>query len=135
MEISVKAGASFRDMGVSFEDAFKYIVAAVVRDSPEMLPALLRLAGVSDAQVDAIERRLQYAIGRFASRIRVARVTLTDLDGPNDATDFLCRLKVTLKKDGVVIVGDTDVSVEAAVANVADRCARSIARLLDRQRN
>ncbi len=71
-------------------------------------------------------------------------MTLTDLDGPNDGTDVLCRLKVTLKKDGdikdgdikdgEILVGDTDVSLEAAVANVADRCARSIARLLNRQR-
>lgn len=40
-----------------------------------------------------------------------------------------------LKEQGDIIVGDTDVSVEAAVANVADRGARSLARLLDRQRN
>ena len=64
-----------------------------------------RNVSLTTAQVEAIERRLQYAIGRFAPRIRVARVTLTDLDGPNEATDILCRLKVTLKKDGDVIVG------------------------------
>ena len=93
-----------------------------------------RNISLTDVQTEYVERRLQYSLGRFGSRIRVARVTLTDLDGPNDGTDVLCRLKVTLKKDGDVIVGDTDVSVEAAVANVADRCARSIARLLDRQR-
>ena len=98
-----------------------------------------RNVSLTDVQVEYVERRLQYALGRFGSRIRVVRVTLTDLDGPNDSTDVLCRLKVTLKKDGdikdgEIIVGDTDVSLEAAVANVADRCARSIARLLDRQR-
>jgi ribosome-associated translation inhibitor RaiA len=94
-----------------------------------------RNVSLTDVQAAYVQRRLQYALGRFGSRIRVARVTLTDLDGPNDGTDVLCRLKVTLKQEGNIIVGDTDVSVEAAVANVADRCARSIARLLDRQRD
>jgi len=93
-----------------------------------------RNVSLTEVQVEYVERRLQFALGRFGSRIRVARVTLTDLDGPNDGTDVLCRLKVTLKKNGDIIVGDTDVSVEAAVANVADRCARSVARLLERQR-
>lgn len=93
-----------------------------------------RNASLTDIQIEHVKRRLLYVLGRFGSRIRVARVTFTDLDGPNDGTEILCRLKVTLKKDDAIIMGDTDVSVESAVANVADRCARSIARLLDRQR-
>ena len=113
----------------------KYAADASLKSQSMEIQITDRNVSLTAAQIEAIERRLQYAIGRFAPRIRIARVTLTDLDGPNDATDILCRLKVTLKKDGDVIVGDTDVSVEAAVANVADRCARSIARLLDRQRN
>ncbi len=121
--------------GCRINGCAKHAMVASLKNQSMEIQITDRNISLTAAQVEAIERRLQYAIGRFASRIRVARVTLTDLDGPNDATDFLCRLKVTLKKDGVVIVGDTDVSVEAAVANVADRCARSIARLLDRQRN
>ena len=81
------------------------------------------------------ERRLQYMLGRFGSKIQSARVTLTDVDGPRSGTDVLCRLKVILKQSGEVLVGDTDVSVEAAIANVADRGARSVARTLDLHRD
>lgn len=94
-----------------------------------------RNVSLTEVQMEYAEHRLRLALGRFESRIRSARVTLTDVDGPEDGNDILCRLKVILKEKGDVIVGDTDVSVEAAVANVADRGARSLARLLDRQRN
>ena len=94
-----------------------------------------RNVSLTEVQMESAERRLRLALGRFESRISSARVTLTDVDGPEDGSDILCRLKVILKEKGDVIVGDTDVSVEAAVANVADRGARSLARLLDRQRN
>ena len=94
-----------------------------------------RNVSLTDDEMESAERRLRYALGRFESRIQSARVTLTDVDGPGDGNDVLCRLKIFLKKNGDVIVGDTDVSVEAAIANVADRGARSISRLLDRQRD
>ncbi len=90
---------------------------------------------LTDDEMESAERRLRLALGRFESRIRSATITLTDVDGPGEGKDVLCRLKVILKKKGEVIVGDTDVSVEAAIANVADRGARSISRLLDRQRD
>ena len=93
-----------------------------------------RNVSLTEAQMEYAEHRLGLALGRFESRIRSARVTLTDVDGPEDGKDILCRLKVILKENGEVIVGDTDVSVEAAVANVVDRGARSLARVLDRQR-
>ena len=94
-----------------------------------------RNVSLTDVQMESAERRLRLALGRFESRIRSATVTLTDVDGPGEGKDVLCRLKVILKKKGEVIVGDTDVTVEAAIANVADRGARSLARLLDRQRD
>ena len=94
-----------------------------------------RNVSLTEVQMEYAEHRLRIALGRFESTIRSARVTLTDVDGPGDGSDILCRLKVILKKKGDIIVGDPDVSVEAAVANVADRGARSLARLLDRRRN
>lgn len=94
-----------------------------------------RNVSLTEVQMEYAEHRLRLALGRFESRVQSARVTLTDVDGPEDGNDILCRLKIILKKNGDIIVGDTDVSVEAAIANVADRGARSISRLLDRQRD
>jgi ribosome-associated translation inhibitor RaiA len=102
-------------------------------ESPIMeIQITCRNVSLTDDQMESAERRLRYALGRFESRIQSTRITLTDVDGPGDGSDVLCRLKIILKRDGDVIVGDTDVSVEAAIANVANRGARSVARLLDR---
>ena len=86
------------------------------------------------AQQEVVERRILYALNRFSSQVRTVQVTLSDVNGPKGGNDILCRFKVLLRKRGEILVGDTDVSIESAVANVADRAARSLARLLDRQR-
>lgn len=92
-----------------------------------------RNVALTEVQTEYVRHRLWLALGRFESRIRSVRVTLTDVDGPEDGSDILCRLKVILKEKGDIIVGDIDVSVEAAVANVAHRGARTLGRLVDRQ--
>ena len=86
-------------------------------------------------QKDYIERRLQFALGRFVSEIRSVGVTLTDINGPRGGEDVQCALQVRLRKRGQIVASDTDVSVEAAVANAVDRVARSVARSLDRRSN
>ena len=85
-------------------------------------------------QLELVERRIQYALNRFSSQVRTVQVTLSDVNGPKGGNDILCRFKVLMRKKGEILVGDTDASIESAVANVADRAARSLARLLDRQR-
>ena len=93
-----------------------------------------RNVSLNPSQLELIERRIQYALNRFSSQVRTVQVTLNDVNGPKGGNDILCRFKVLLRKRGEILVGDTDHSVETAVANVADRAARSLARLLDRQR-
>lgn len=94
-----------------------------------------RNVALTDAQTDGIEHKLQLALGQFGSEVQSARMTLTDVDGPRRGTDVLCRLKLTIHGRGEILVGDTEASVEAAVANVVNRAARSLARMLDLHRN
>ena len=96
---------------------------------------LARNIDLTDAQNEFIERRVQYALCRFSTEVRTVQVTISDINGPRGGTDVLCRMKLILKRKGEVLAGDTDASVEAAIANVADRAARSLARQLDRQRD
>ncbi len=96
---------------------------------------LSRGVSLTDVQNEFVERRIQFALGRFSSQVRAVQVTLSDINGPRGGNDVLCRIKVLLKRSGDIVVGDTDGSVEAVVAGVADRAARSLARLLERQRD
>ncbi len=90
---------------------------------------------LTESQLESIEQRLQFAFGRYGSRIQTAKITLTDVDGPRRGTDVLCRLKLTLEDGREILLGDTELSVEAAVANVADRATKLIARTLDLHRD
>lgn len=84
-------------------------------------------------QSENIERRLHFALGRFASQVAGVFVTLSDINGPKGGNDTQCSLKVSLKRKGQILASDTDASVEGAIAHAADRAARSVARFLDRQ--
>jgi putative sigma-54 modulation protein len=96
---------------------------------------LSRNVVLTGAQSETLERRVQFALGRFATEVRTVQLTLTDVNGPKGGSDVLCRVKVALKGTGDVNVSGTDVSVEVVVASVVDRAARSLSRMLDRQRD
>lgn len=81
-----------------------------------------------------IERRLQFALGRFSSRIRRVSVIFSDVNGNRGGYDKQCRLRITLIAGGEVVIEDIDPSVVTVVANVAERAARSVARMLERRR-
>ncbi len=81
-----------------------------------------------------IERRLQFALGRFSSRIRHVSVILSDVNGNRGGCDKQCRLRIVLISSGEVVVEDIDPSVVNVVTIVADRAARSVSRVLERRR-
>ena len=81
-----------------------------------------------------IDRRVHFALGRFAARIRRVAVIVSDINGVRGGTDKQCRLRIWLVPKGELVVEDVGLSVEAVVANAVDRAARSVARWLERQR-
>lgn len=88
---------------------------------------------LDEKQREWIQRRLQFALGRFSSCIRRVSVVFRDVNGTRGGVDKKCRLRVVLIPDGEVIVEDTDSSVEAVVAMVSERAARSVARRIERR--
>lgn len=80
-----------------------------------------------------VERRSQFALGRFKARIRRVSVAFSDINGDRGGVDKTCRLRVMLIPEGNVIVEDIDTSIETVVAIVSDRAARSVARRVERQ--
>ncbi len=89
---------------------------------------------LADGVREWIERRLQFALGRFSSRIRRVSVVFSDVNSGRGGCDKLCRMKITLIPGGVVVIEDIDPSVVSVVANIAERAARSVSRALERRR-
>ena len=93
-----------------------------------------RKLSLNDEQHAWIRRRIQFALGRFTSRIHCVSATLSDINGVRGGPDKQCRLRITLSPSREIVLDDVDASIEAAASNVAEKAARSVARLLERLR-
>jgi ribosome-associated translation inhibitor RaiA len=89
---------------------------------------------LDEATREWIERRIQFALARFAGRIRRVQVVLNDVNGHRGGMDKQCQVRLTLIPTGEIVVEDLDSTLEAATANSVERAARSMARWLVRQR-
>ncbi|MGQ9649071.1 MAG: HPF/RaiA family ribosome-associated protein [Phycisphaerae bacterium] len=83
---------------------------------------------------DFIERRLRFAIGRFASRIQEVIVRIRDLNGPRGGIDQHCLIDAHIlpsaRKSAKAIGPDLGTAISKAV----DRISRCIRTDLDRRR-
>jgi putative sigma-54 modulation protein len=87
---------------------------------------------ISQASHDYIERRLRFALDRFATRIRRVRVTLGDLNGPRGGIDKCCKLAISLDRSSTIVVESHGSNVYAAIDCIADKAATYIGRRLKR---
>jgi putative sigma-54 modulation protein len=79
-----------------------------------------------------IERRLCFALERFARRIRRVRVSVGDLNGPRGGVDKRCRVAIVLMPSTTIVMEDLDSNIYAAIDRVADKAGRCIGRRLKR---
>ena len=94
-----------------------------------------RNVGITEAQDENIKRCLQFAFDRFSSHVRTIDVSISDVNGPKGGDDLLCRMKVALQGKGELLVEGKGISVEALVAETADRASLAVSRRLDRLRD
>ena len=89
---------------------------------------------LSNGLKDHIERRLRFALGRFAERIDRLSVRLSDVNGPRGGIDKRCRIAVALVPRGVVMVEGSGDDPFALVTEAAKRAGRAVRRALERRR-
>ena len=82
-----------------------------------------------------VERRMRFALTRFAPSIRHISVTLTDEGGPHGPPAKRCQIVIGLLPTGSVVVEATDDLFETAASRAADRAGRTVARQLERRRH
>jgi putative sigma-54 modulation protein len=98
----------------------------------------LEMRGVNleldDKLTDHIERRLRFALGRFAARIDQLTVYMSDVNGPRGGIDKRCRIAVALVPRGMVIVEGSGDDLFALLSHTAKRVRRALRRALERRR-
>lgn len=85
-------------------------------------------------QREFAERRLSFALSRFDSRIVDVELVVWDDNGPRGGVDQACRLHIKLRGGEPIVITDRDSELGRAIARLAERGARSVARAVDRLR-
>lgn len=77
-----------------------------------------------------VQRRLGFALGRFAGRIARLTVLLSDVNGPRGGVDKCCLIRVDAGLPQPVVIRERHADLHAAVALAAERAGRALERKL-----
>src|SRR5690348_8535683 len=81
------------------------------------------------------ERRLQFALSRFAARIRSVDARLVDVNGPRGGIDQVWHVIVRLtRRSPAVVIEEAGTHPGPAIGRAADRAAQAVGRVLARLR-
>ncbi len=90
---------------------------------------------LTPALLERVERRVQFAVGRFDGRVTRVSVRVADVNGPRGGVDKRCRIAVRVRPMGEIVVEDTHPDLYAAIDGAADRIGRSVQREIERLRD
>ncbi len=79
---------------------------------------------------DYVRRRIHFALGRFAGKIRSVTIRLVDVNVPRGGIDKCCDIRVNIGLRQEVIVRERQANIHAAVAFAVERADRAVQRQL-----
>jgi ribosomal subunit interface protein len=90
---------------------------------------------LTDSLRDQTERRLHYALSWADAHLRQVSARLSSENGPRRGKNLRCRIQIDFPRAQDVVVDDTETDWSVAIDRAADRASRSVAVLLERQRD
>ena len=90
---------------------------------------------LTDGLRDQAERRLRYALSWADDHLRQVSVRLSNENGPRRGKNLRCRIQIAFPRAQDVVIEDTETDWSVAIDRAADRASRSVALLLERQRD
>ena len=87
---------------------------------------------LTDALREQAERRLRFALGSLAGRIRHVAMWLEDENGPRGGLDKRCRVKLAIEGQAPVVIEHLENDLYAAIDLATSRAGRTLARRLQR---
>jgi len=81
-----------------------------------------------------VERRLSFALDRFAKRIRVAKLTIEDVNSSRGGIDKHCLLAVSFTHSSPVTLESRALTVEGAIDRISSKLGSLIGRYIGRDR-
>ncbi|MDG4561758.1 MAG: HPF/RaiA family ribosome-associated protein [Candidatus Competibacter sp.] len=90
---------------------------------------------LTDSLRDQTERRLRYALSWADDHLRQVSVHLSSESGPRRDKNLRCRIQIDFPRAHDIVIEDTETDWSVAIDRAADRVSRSVALLLERQRD
>ncbi len=87
----------------------------------------------SQALVDLAQRRAGFAFARFGDLVRDIEIRLSDVNGPRGGIGIACLARVRLARGGDLVVEGAASSPEDGIAQVMERLAGRLRRLMSRR--
>lgn len=94
-----------------------------------------RRAALSEELYDFTQRRVLFALSRFAPRIESVLVLLIDENGPRGGIDQTCQLVIQLERGEQMTIRQREATVEEAVSRAADSACRMVGRAMSKRRD
>jgi putative sigma-54 modulation protein len=82
---------------------------------------------------ELVDRRIHFALGRFAQRISEVVVHFEDVNGPRGGVDQRCRIEASVLPWGRMTAHATEPDAAAALSHASARIARRIKGEFDRR--
>ncbi len=80
------------------------------------------------------ERRLRFALSRFASRIDHVSLVVVDPNGPRGGLDKCCNVTIKIRRLADVRVSSVGENVETSIGRAAEKAGRAVSRAIERYR-
>lgn len=81
-----------------------------------------------------VERRVAFALDRYADRVARVGVAIGDVNGPRGGRDKSCRVEVLVRDGRAVRASALDADAYAAIGAAVRRAARALGREIGRER-
>lgn len=94
----------------------------------------VRNIDLANALREYIERRLDFALGRFGERVGRVRVKISGLNGSRGGTASSCRISADLRPFGRVALQETHLDLYTAIDKAVTRVGRLLSQRLERLR-
>ena len=94
-----------------------------------------RTSSLGDTMREDIRSRIWFALSPFGPRIEQVTVQIGVVGGTRGSSQQLCRLSVRMKRLGSFSIESVEDEMAIAVSRAAERAAKQVQRILDRQRD
>lgn len=89
---------------------------------------------ITDSIREYIERRLAFALDRFAEKIKIVRLKVQDVNSSRGGVDKYCRLAISFMYSSPITLDSCDTSIQGAIDRVSSKVRSLLARHFERRR-